>query len=200
MKKIYSCCLLLLSFLFATSVSADSIPSTDVRFYRPFEEVKEQVPLKITDMVKGACTNPSTLDNRSDAFECKTSTRVLDPCFIKTYAKIKTAVCPYSPWQSQSIVVHLNPPLPNSITNNQDDLDMSEDDPWAINLVNGAHCLKLSPNNTFSVHGQNVKYSCDNQGFLLGHIQRCDLLWKMLFLPSRESNSLKTVEISTAWY
>lgn len=201
MNKKYKAVLILLSLFVSPFALADLQPSTDVRFYRPFEtEVKEQAPLKTTEVVSGTCLHRSKLDNRSDALQCKTSNRVLDPCFIKTYAKIKTAICPYSPWQSQAIIVHLNPPLPNAITNNQDDLDMSEDDPWAINLVNDVNCLKLSPNNTFSVHGQKVKYACDNHGFLLGHIQRCNLLWKMLFLPSRESNVLKSVEISAAWY
>lgn len=197
MKKIYSCFILL---LITGSTFAAPLPSTDVRFYRPFESQAEgQAPLKTTETLQGTCTKHSALDNRSDAWQCQVATRLLDPCFIKTYIKTKTAICPYSPWQSQSVLIHLNPPLP-PITNNKDSLDMSEDDPWAIELVNGGHCLKLDIHNIISAHGQTVKYACDNQGFLLGHIQRCNLRWKMLFLPSRNSNSSKTVEISKAWY
>ncbi len=201
MKKRYIHIGILISFIFTLPVFADSLPSTDIRFYRPFEPKAEgQVPLQVSETLQGACTQHSTLDNRSDAWHCHANNRMLDPCFIKSYVKTKIAVCPLSPWQSQAVVIQLNPPLPPRNTNDQDNLDMSEDDPWAMDLNNGTHCLKLPVNNTFSVHGQNVKYACDDHGFLLGHIQRCNLIWKMLYLSSRYSNSLKTVEITRAWY
>lgn len=192
-----------LGLILVANTCAATMPSTDVRFYRPFEQkVEGQVGLLATEMLEGTCVKHSALDNRSDAWQCKSGNRVLDPCFIKSYVKTKKAICPISPWQSQATMIQLLPPLPVQNSNDQESLDMSEDDPWAINLVNGAHCVKLSNDNAsvFVTHGQPVKYACDNHGFLLGHIQRCDLVWKMLFLPSRESANLNTVEISAAWY
>ncbi len=177
-----------------STVQAAILSSTDVRFYPPFEQKYKVATLA------GTCTRHSALDNRSDAWQCRTDQRVLDPCFIKTYVKAKTAICPISPWQNEAIQVKLISPVLMQNSNEQEELDMSEDDPWAINLVDGAHCLKLQQDQTFTVIGQPVKYACDNQGFLLGHIQRCDLVWKMLFLPSRNSQNLNMIEINTAWY
>ena len=81
-----------------THAWADTLPSTDVRFYRPFEDkVEGQVALQAKETLKGTCIKHSVLDNRSDAWECKSGQRTLDPCFIKTYVKAKEAICPVSP-------------------------------------------------------------------------------------------------------
>lgn len=193
---------IIISFFYAQAWAISStLPSTDVRFYRPFElQVDGQAAPVPTETLKGSCLNHSIRDNRSDAWQCQTDNRVLDPCFIKTFVKAKSAICPTSPWESHATLIMFDvSSLPPNNSNEQDTLDMSQDDPWAIALTNGVHCIKRI-DSPFSIHGQSVKYVCDNQGFLLGHIQRCELIWKILFLPSRHSDVLKTVEIATAWY
>ena len=187
-----------------TPLLSSSFQSTSVQFYRPFEEnVSGQTNLVFGKTLKGECHEHSRLDNRSDAWKCQAGERTFDPCFIKTHVTPIGAVCPLSPWQSEATLLDLREqqPPPNNHSNNQDTLDMSSDDPWAIDLVNGTHCVIISHSmKRFSVNGQHVKYACDNQSFLLGHIQRCELVWKMLSLASRHSNTLNTVEIATAWY
>jgi hypothetical protein len=194
MSKIVKTLYFFLSLIWSTAFAA-IMPSTDIQFYRPFD-----AKINPTETLVASCSRHSALDNRSDAWQCVAGKRVLDPCFIKPYLKAKTAICPVSPWQSQAIKIKLIAPFPTVRTNEQENLDMSEDDPWAITLTDGTNCLIIPAAKNFLIHGQNVKYSCDNHGFLLGHIQRCNLIWKMLFIPTREGNVLNTVEIKTAWY
>lgn len=174
--------------------------STDVRLYRPFEKnVVGQVTPVMSEISTGTCSQYSQRDHRSDAWQCQVGERVLDPCFIKIYVKPTQAICPVSPWQTQAVTVDIRAQQLPQNNHHQENLDMSTDDPWAIDLMDGTHCMMVSDSN-LSAQGQPVKYSCDNQGFLLGHIQRCELIWKMLFLPSYQSDVLNTVEIATAWY
>lgn len=194
--------LAIFSLVYSLSFGA-TLPATDVRFYRPFEsQVQGQAMPVIVAKRVGVCMTHSHLDHRSDAWECVSENQTFDPCFIKTYVKSKEAVCPMSPLEGQAVQINFSAqkPLPDNKTNKQDTLDMSTDDPWAILLKNGAYCVKLPPEKIFSVNGQRVKYHCDDQGYLLGHIQRCDLMWKMLFLPTRESNHLRNVEMDAVWY
>lgn len=196
---------LFFSIYSSLALSADLL-STNVQFYRPFEaDVPGQITIIPTETIQGECTRHSELDKRSDAWQCQSGERLLDPCFIKTYVKAESAVCPLSPWQSQAVIVDFRGQenLPANNNNQHGTLDMSSDDPWAIKLVDGTQCVLIKnsqTSNSFSINGQHVKYACDNQAFLLGHIQRCELLWKMLLLPSRDSHTLKTAEIATAWY
>lgn len=195
----------IVSFLiacFSFCTSASTLPTTDVRFYRPFEQqVEGQITPQPAEKLRGTCFQHSTLDHRTDAWQCQAGNRILDPCFIKTYVKTKQAICPLSPWEKKAVIIDFteqaDPPINNS--NKQDSLDMSTDDPWAIDLADGIHCLRIT-DAEFIVHGQRIKYACDNHGFLLGRIQRCELIWKMLFLPSRDSDTLNMIEIMKAWY
>ena len=195
------------------SLALSSLPSTTVQFYRPFEEpVEGQVKLNISKMLKGECHQHSKLDHRSDAWQCQADNQTFDPCFIKSYVKPELAMCVMAPWKSEVVVIDLKAQAkpPKSKKNNLDSLDMSVDDPWAIRLLDGTYCLKTSqgqdgdidniPQPSSLIHGQRIKYTCNNGSFLLGHIQRCELIWKILWLPSRQSNEMKMTEIGTAWY
>ncbi len=199
----------------SSASSSSSLPSTSVQFYRPFEEpVQGQAKLNINKILKGECLQHSKLDKRADAWQCQTDNgaQTFDPCFIKSYIKPELAMCVIAPWKSNVVVIDLKDQVepPKNKKNNLDSLDMSIDDPWAIRLLDGTYCLKTaqgqdgdvdnSSQSSSLIHGQRIKYTCNNGSFLLGHIQRCELIWKILWLPSRQSNEMKMTEIGKAWY
>jgi hypothetical protein len=193
--------LVFLSVILLSTAGATTLPTTDARFYRPFEEpVADQAKLVLTKILPGECRQHSMLDKRSDAWQCQSGTQVFDPCFIKNYVEPDMALCVLAPWDSNSVVINLkSQALPPRNNTNNDTLDMSTDDPWAITLMDGTQCIKTS-NLGLSIDDQPIKYTCNNHAFLLGYIQRCELIWKMLYLSSRTSHSFKMVEIKMAWY
>lgn len=178
-------------FLLCSCIPAIAVATepTHIQIYQPFTLIP-------TETIKGECIRHSQRDHRSDAWQCQSGSRTLDPCFIKKNINTHSAICPYSPWQTQSVAVEWTT---DKIYSPEETLDVSSQDPWAIDLKDGTHCVKLQQS-FLSADNQKLRYSCDNHGFLLGHIQRCELIWRMLFLPSRTSTHMDMVELGNVWF
>lgn len=186
------CCICF--FFLSVSCWAD----TELILFQPLESL---VPVEV---MTGTCRQLSIEDNRSDAWQCESTDqskkRVFDPCFIKIENNKKTALCATSPWKNDAVSITLDKAWqPNMRESDEERLDMSADDPWAIELANGVRCLKTTTT-TKTINGQLVKYTCDNQGVLLGRLQRCELIWTVMFAPSPDSSRLHFVEIAHVWF
>ena len=180
----------ILSLLFAAVCHSQD---TDLRLYRPFNSNPDQVSVQINKTVSGWCWEQSHADNRKDAWRCMVGNKIYDPCFVKSHGEKKQAVCPNSPWQSEAILITVENSL-NPATHKS--LDMSKDYPWAIELLDGTQCQTLVDSQ--QTHDNlPVRYHCNNQSFLIGHLQRCKGLWQVL---QKQGDSVSTVSIKRAWY
>jgi hypothetical protein len=165
---------------------------TELQLYRPFTETTKQLPLKIVEKKTGECVQQSKLIVREDAWRCVTEGSVYDPCFVKPYSSQKIVVCPGTPWTKLGIEIQVSKPLDNAqhLT-----LDMSQTFPWGVELVDGKNCQaveELVQYDNLAVH-----YRCDDSTVLIGHVQRCQNVWKML---QHDSHGITTVEIAKAWF
>lgn len=180
--------LLLIVIINSSLFAAD----TELQLYRPFTETTKQAPLKIVQQKIGECIQQSKLIVREDAWRCVTEGDTYDPCFVKPYGDKKTAVCPGNPWNEQSIEIRVSKPLDNSL---HATLDMSQTFPWGIELVSGQKCYAVDE--AIQYDNLPVHYRCDESTVLIGHVQRCNAMWKML---EHNSQGITTVELAKAWF
>jgi hypothetical protein len=162
---------------------------TQLKLYRPFGEVNQIIKEK----QEGPCWQQSQRIKREDAWRCMVKDKVYDPCFIKQFGSKKEAICPESPWASNSVALDLTNPADNS---QHAVLDMSTTYPWAIELSSGEKCLAVDEGGVFD--GLPVHYQCDTQNVLIGHLQRCKSLWTIL--QRRGDGQVETVNITKAWF
>ena len=166
---------------------------TELKFFRPFGEVNPEIPLVVRENYAGQCWQQSSHIKREDAWRCMAGGKTFDPCFIKQYGSHNQALCPTSPWDGTSIQLD----LPDSADNTQHiSLDMSQAYPWAVELQTGERCLALDEGQVFD--GLPIRYQCDNQKLIFGHLQRCKTLWTIL---QRDNvGKVETVTITKAWF
>lgn len=176
--------------LVSMSVNADD---TELKFFRPFGEVNPQVPLIVREHHAGQCWQQSRHIKREDAWRCMADGKIYDPCFIRQYGNQKQALCPQSPWDGSSTQLDLSAPVDN-IRHVQ--LDMSQTYPWGVELQHGEKCLALDEGKMFD--GMPVRYQCNNQTLIFGHLQRCKMPWTILQRDS--GGQVETVTIKKAWF
>ncbi|KTD01421.1 hypothetical protein Lfee_1025 [Legionella feeleii] len=165
---------------------------TELKFYRPFGEVNQQVPLVVKEEVKGQCWQQSERIKREDAWRCVVGDKTYDPCFVKQYGSNTQALCPQSPWIGDSVQID----LPAAVDNSQHtELNMAETLPWALELTTGEKCQAVDKGDFFD--GLPVRYHCDSQTVLLGHIQRCKASWSIL---QRTASGVSTAWVAKAWF
>ncbi len=165
---------------------------TILQYYRPFTETNKQPPIMIVANKAGECWQQSQHVLREDAWRCVSEGRVYDPCFVKPVGSHLEAVCPDSPWSGKSVQITVVTPLDNS---HHSPLDMSRNYAWAIELGDGEKCLAVDAGENQG--GLPVRYHCDRQTVLVGHIQRCAAAWKMLqYNPA----GITTAVITKAWF
>ncbi|CAM2861899.1 hypothetical protein [Legionella worsleiensis] len=169
-----------------------SAEDTVLKLYRPFGDVVEQIAPVITKKLSGACFTQSKLIVREDAWRCQAHGVIYDPCFVKAGSKKMEALCPQSPWQSDSVLIEVSAPLNNQY---HTPLDMSRTLPWAIELTNGEHCQAIDTPEVFD--SMPIRYLCDNEHALVGYLQRCKTAWSML---EKTPQGVVTVELSKAWF
>lgn len=165
---------------------------TELSFYRPMTETSNHLPLTIVAKKTGTCNQQSQLIKREDAWRCVAEGQAYDPCFVQRFGAHLDAYCADSPWSNQGIQISVVSPLDNS---RHETLDMSQTYPWAIELNNGTKCQAIEPNEQYD--GLPVRYRCEGQSTLIGHVQRCDNTWKIL---QHASNGVETVQIKRAWF
>ena len=165
---------------------------TELRFYRPLTDTTNQLPLNISETIAGECTQQSPLIKREDAWRCVAEGKEYDPCFVMRFGTHLDAVCPESPWSSNAIKITVKKPLDNS---QHDMLDMSQTYPWAMELGNGEKCQAVVSSETYD--NLPVRYHCDRNTVLIGHVQRCTSEWKIL---QRGADGVVTAVIARAWF
>ena len=165
---------------------------TDLRLYRPFTETTKQLPITTISKLIGKCNAQSILIQREDAWRCMADEKVYDPCFVQPFGSHLKALCIESPWSNKGIEMTVTIPLDN---NQHEHLDMSRTYPWAVELIGGEKCHAIEEHE--SDDGLPVRYQCEGQSTLIGHVQRCQNTWKILQHSARGG---ETVEIDRAWF
>ena len=177
--------------LFPWSISIAS-GDTELSLYRPFTETTQHPMVVVSAKKLGECSQASKLIKRDDAWHCTAEGNVYDPCFVQPYASKEEAVCPESPWSNKAIQITVASPLDNK---NHERLDMSRNFPWALELSSGEKCQVIDTNDQYD--GLPVHYRCEKNSELIGHVQRCDSMWKML---QHGSTGVETVQIARVWF
>lgn len=177
-------------------VMAASMPvfseDTELNFYRPLNDTLKHPPIINAPTKTGDCWQQSKLIKREDAWRCKADGAVYDPCFVQLYGAHLEAICPESPWSNRGVKITVAAPLNN---NHHEPLDMSRTLPWALELASGERCQAIDTNEQFD--GLPVRYRCEQQSALIGHVQRCESMWKIL---QHAQNKVDTVKIAKAWF
>lgn len=163
---------------------------TEVNLYRPLTDAANQSPA-IAAKKMGLCAQQSELIKREDAWRCVAENKVYDPCFMQPGSNVNV-VCPESPWANQAVQITVSSPLDNK---QYQTLDMSRTFPWAIELTSGDKCQAIDTKEEYD--GLPIRYRCGKQTELIGHVQRCEGMWKML---QHASNGVDTVQIARAWF
>ncbi len=165
---------------------------TELSLYRPLTETDTHPAVERVIKKNGQCLTQSERIKREDAWHCEAEGIVYDPCFVAPYGSHLEAICPESPWSHQGVQISVASPLDNS---NHQTLDMSRTYPWAIELTNGEKCEAVVTTKEYD--GLPVRYRCEKQSELIGHVQRCNSTWKIL---QHAANGVDTVEIAKAWF
>ena len=166
---------------------------TEIKFYRPFGAVVDQVEPKIIAHKQGMCSQQSTRIVREEAWRCVADGVTYDPCFVKPAGDKNKALCLESPWRDSAVLVITESPLE---TNNQKTLDVSTAYPWAVLLTTGEHCLSTDKDQMLD--GSLVHYQCPGKTILFGHLQRCKNEWTIL--KQNRDGFISTVSIKKAWF
>lgn len=140
----------------------------------------------------GECWQQSQLIKREDAWRCIADGQIHDPCFVQPYGSHLEALCPESPWAKRGVQITVSSPLDNK---QHETLDMSRTYPWAVELTNEEKCQAILTNEQYD--NSPVRYHCEKNTVLIGHLQRCTGVWKIL---QREGNQVNMVKIKKAWF
>jgi len=165
---------------------------TALHFYRPLSDSATHHPITITEKKSGVCLQQSHYIKREDAWRCVAEGVIFDPCFVAPYGPHTQAVCAESPWSTQGIEIRVSHPLDNKT---HQTLDMSRTFPWAMELSNGQKCQAFESEK--QIDGLPVRYRCDKDRVLIGHVQRCNSEWKML---QHTEQGVEPVVIRQAWF
>lgn len=166
---------------------------TALKLFRPYVEEGRTI-VKVSTIIKQAfCSGQSQRIKREDAWRCMANGQVYDPCFVRKFSDNREALCVASPWAADGIMLQVSTPLDNS---HHVSLDLSTAYPWAVELATGEHCEAIDKGEQFD--GLPVRYRCDNQAILMGHLQRCKAPWSILQRHSQ--GTVETAEVKTAWF
>ena len=165
---------------------------TELRLYRPMTETTSHFSAETVDKKSGECFGQSHRIRREDAWYCVADGINYDPCFVERFGSHLNAVCIKSPWVQTGLQITVATPLDNHL---HEILDMSQTYPWAIELTNGEKCQ--STESSVLYDGLPVRYQCDRNTVLIGHVQRCSSTWKIL---QHGPQGVVTAEIARAWF
>lgn len=166
---------------------------TELKFYRPFGAVVDQVVPKIIAQKPGTCLQQSKRIVREDAWRCVSDGGTYDPCFVNPVVDRNKALCMQSPWSGDAVLLNMS----NTLTsNNQKILDISTAYPWAVLLTTGERCLSTDKDQI--LEGSPVHYQCSDHTILFGHLQRCREEWTIL--QQNQDGVMSTVSIKKAWF
>ncbi len=185
MRLVGMFCLFILSF---SSLARETLLS----LYRPLTKGVNHPYVKITKEVKGTCLNQSALIFRQDAWQCQVEKKQYDPCFETQSLSPSQVVCISSPWATAGSLITTPTPLRHG---EHAVLDMSRTYPWAVELSDGVKCMGINDNKVYD--GAPIRYRCNDNSFLFGHLQRCATTWKIL---KHTEGGDGLVSIERAWF
>lgn len=162
---------------------------TDPVLYTAFSHSPYQTALQVTDVYFGECTSQSKADKRKDAWRCQANGQTFDPCFQHPFVNRNQLICPLSPWQSAAVKITTHQELDDS---QHAELDMSRNNPWAMELKDGTRCI-INTSTDSSSH----KYHCGDQDYLVGNIYRCKGSWEIY---RKSGESFEVAEVKRAWF
>jgi hypothetical protein len=188
-----------------------ALSRTDTRYFVPFTPDGLNPSLNVTSTTEGACTFGSSIANsRPDAWGCTTEGGVVDPCFENPFVALDEAtevVCFDTPWSTDVVMVTLTAPLSREKegpaggmtgpADTADEVIQPWDLPWALELANGDRCSLLR-GTLIPMAGLVVHYGCENQGLILGEVDRSQPVWVVSYVPEGESAS-GLVEVAVAY-
>lgn len=176
------------SSLIVCLLCSNSAADTDVVLYRPFSQAPGQATLKSSSAIKGECLTHSRKSPRDDAWRCIAKGKIFDPCFVRTYVKRNQVVCPDAPWSERATTIELSEHLPQPEMHL---LDTFKQQPWIIELSNGDKCF-------FNKKQGQTQFQCQQQGSIIGDIQRCKDTWQVQYQALNQQSEHTT--INRVWY
>lgn len=173
--------------------------------------------LNVTSSTNGACQSESLASpGRPDGWNCVgDDNQIYDPCFENAYAAEDAPVelaCFASPFSNDVVLLSLDNPLTRTKESSQEGHDEDAaygeegDDiganywglPWGLELANGDRCV-LKTQIDVVLAGEPVHYDCADGGAILGHVNRDQPIWSIVYL---EQGAVTTslVDVTAAWY
>ncbi len=147
-----------------------------------------------TNLDTASCWVNSLSTNRGDAFRCKTTKGIEDPCF-RYFTDPDILICPLNPYKNNNY--YKIDPLDKKLNFSASSHD--EKRPWFIKLFSkNAECRFLTGATT-GIANMRVDYGCENSDieFLLLPIHQKDSLLQIgCYIDGR----IETCDIKEAWY
>lgn len=218
MRRLLWVIVALLIFVPLSTAAQDATPSavesdamgaanrTDQHFVLPFTPDGLNPGLTVSSIEDGECTFGSSIaSGRPDAWGCSTGGGVLDPCFEQSYLPINDVTemaCFDTPWSTEVVMLTLTAPLARE-KEGSDAANSAADDvqpwdlPWAVELENGDRCSLMRGTLTV-IAGQTVHYGCEQQGSILGVIDRSEPVWTASYVANGSVAS-ELVDVVAAW-
>jgi hypothetical protein len=182
---------------------AVTLARTDTRYFVPFGPDGVNAGLTVTENVNGTCTAESlALTHRPDAWDCvDDSNQIHDPCFENPFAPEDAPgelACAAAPFSNEIVLLAVDDPLPRDKEGpTAEDIFGPWDLPWALELANGDRC-NLDHSVNMVLASETVYYSCENDGLILGIVDRSHPVWTVNYLAAGTAGST-LVDVTAAW-
>ena len=182
---------------------AVTLARTDTRYFLPFGPDGLNAGLTVTANATGTCTAESlAAPHRPDAWDCVTDDNQLhDPCFVSPFAaedEPGELVCAAAPFTNEVILLAVTDPLPRDKEGPPgEDIFGPWDLPWALELANGDRCA-LQHNLDMVMAGETIYYGCENDGLILGIVDRSQPIWTVNYLAA-DATASTLVDVTVAW-
>ncbi|MFU8797794.1 MAG: hypothetical protein ACNA7Y_03750 [Gammaproteobacteria bacterium] len=173
---------------------------TQIKIFTPWHDTGNILhsSIRVTQRMKGTCSNASQLNPRPDAWRCKAGIEIHDPCFANESGQ--QLACIKSPWDKTAVLFTLTQALPSDGHNAQNYL---EQNPWGIEL-DTLRCVTSDNDTSPLFAGMSSRSICFNQASNVTSVKFLDSfsqempLW--LVFIKQEDLYLEQVPIKTAWY
>ena len=188
--------------------------ATQVKIFTPWLPngmLNPAITVRTTEMfmsnpnLPGDCLSAAITTQRPDAWRCETA----DPCFSPFPYSATEVACASAPWSNEVVLLMLSRPLPGPELCNAmphycppQALNLGSP-PWALELVNGAQCTKLT-GTISSLGGLALVYGCTDGGSvgIASQMSPFDIsqpLWRAFYLP-QQGTAFEQAAVLTAWY
>jgi hypothetical protein len=182
---------------------APGLGRTDTRYFLPFGPDGLSGALSATENVVGTCTPDSiATPDRPDAFDCiGNQSQIYDPCFENPFAPVDEPgelACVETPFGGEVVLLAVDDPLPREKEAPPGTGPIAPWAlPWALELANGDRCTLLH-GTLYVLAGQTVYYGCEQNGAILGEVDRSQPVWTVNYRADGAAAS-GLVDVTVAW-